>query len=399
MYLDREKYITRMEALDTLRTLWNPLLPMEEVPLQEVAGRVLAEDIASFNTLPVCRASMLDGVAVSYEALMEVSSGQFPWTGSIAYALADTGDDFDDAYDTIVATEEVTRHADGSITITPEEPVKKGQYIKPCGSTVRAGQPLLKKNTRLQPAHLALLGTAGVCRVPVYKKPVVAYLPTGNELVPIGTPPARGQNIESNSAMVGAMLAQWGAQVRCYPILKDDPAQMEQALLDACANADIVLLNGGSSMGSEDYAGRLLEQHSTWFQHGIRCIPGIPIALAVMRETPVVNLPGPTLASYYAMDWCVKALVYHMLRQETPKRKTREVILEQNVQKPAHLELYVRLYVKEDGGRYTAEVLSPKDGFVTLMTACNALFITPIGKEVFEAGETVCAELITDYDV
>ena len=399
MYLDRGKYITRMEALDTLRALWNPLLSAEEAHLQEASGRVLAEDIVSINTLPVCRASMLDGVAVSFETLMQASGGKFPWTGSIDYALADTGDDFDDAYDTILATEEVERHAGGSITVTPEEPVKKGQYIKPCGSTVRAGQPLMKKNTRLQPVHLALLGTAGVCRVPVYQKPVVAYIPTGNELAPIGTNPARGQNIESNSAMVTAMLAQWGAEARCYPILKDNTAQMEQALLDACANADIVLLNGGSSMGSEDYASRLLQQHSEWFQHGIRCIPGIPIALAIMRGKPVVNLPGPTLASYYAMDWCVKALVCHMLRQEVIKRRTLEVVLEQKVQKPAHLELYVRLRVKEDGGRHIAEALSPKDGFVHLMTACNALFIAPVGKEVFEAGETVCAELITDYDV
>ncbi len=118
-----------------------------------------------------------------------------------------------------------------------------------------------------------------------------------------------------------------------------------------------------------------------------------------MQGKPVVNLPGPTLASYYAMDWCVKALVCHMLGQEVPKRRTLDVVLEQKVQKPVHLELYVRLYVKEDGGRYMAEVLSPKGGFVNLMTACNALFIAPIGKEAFEAGETVCAELITSYDI
>jgi len=398
MYLDPEKFITRAEALDQLRARWNPAPPEREADLCEAGGRVLARDVVSKNTLPVCRASMMDGVAVSYETLMQATGGHFPWTGALPYALADTGDDFDDAYDTILATEEVARHADGSVTIAPEEPVRQGQYIKPRGSTVRAGQPLLKKNTRLLPVHLALLGTAGVSKAPVYEKPAVAYIPTGNELAPLGARPARGQNIESNSVMVRAMLYKWGAEARCYPIIRDDSSEMEQVLLDACANADIVLLNGGSSMGSEDYAGRLLEKHAEWFQHGIRCIPGIPIALALVKGKPVVNLPGPTLAAYYAMDWCVKALVFHMLGQEVPQRRTRDVVLEKKVQKPAHLELYVRLRVREEGGRSLAEVLGPAGGFVDLLTGCNALFVAPAGRETFEAGETVRAELLTDFD-
>ncbi|MEL7609354.1 MAG: molybdopterin molybdotransferase MoeA [Bacillota bacterium] len=399
MYLDRGKYVTRMEALETLRTLWNPSLSEEQVDLHEAAGRVLAQDIASVNTLPVFRASMMDGVAVSYEKLIQESGGNFPWTGTLPYALADTGDDFDDAYDTILATEDVQRHADGSITITPEEPVKKGQYIKSCGATLCAGQHLLKKGTRLLPLYLALLGTAGICKVPVYKKPAVAYIPTGNELIPIGTTPARGQNIESNSAMVQAMLASWGAQARCYPILKDNLAAMEQALMDACANAEMILLNGGSSMGSEDYASRLLQKHAEWFQHGIRSIPGIPIALALIKGKPVINLPGPTLATYYAMDWCVKALVCHMLGQPTPKRRTLDIALEKKIQKPEHLEMYYRLRVKEEGGRHTAEVLTPSGGFVNLITGCDALFIAPIGRDAFEAGETVNVELLSNFDI
>ena len=399
MYLDREQYITRSEALAVLRERWMPAVSVENVSIGGAAGRVLARDVAAVNTLPVCRSSMLDGIAVSYDELMRASGGHFPWTGLVTHACADTGDDFDDAFDTVLAVEEVVRHADGSLTISPEEPVKRSQYIKPCGSTIREGQALLSKGIRLQPTHLALLGTAGVCTVPVYKKPVVAYIPTGNELISIGALPQRGQNIESNSVMVQAMLTQWGAEAICFPIIKDDKACIEKALLDACDRADIVLLNGGSSMGSEDYASRLLQENAQWFQHGIRCIPGIPIAMAMAHGKPIINLPGPTLASYYAMDWCVKALVCHALEQKTPVRRTVEAVLAQTVQKPPHLEMYVRMHVQEEGNRLTAEVIGHREGLVSLLTGCNALFIAPIGKGVFEKGETVTVELLDAFDV
>ncbi|MDR0840752.1 MAG: molybdopterin molybdotransferase MoeA [Christensenellaceae bacterium] len=398
MYLNQEQFITRAEALAAFRQRWNPALPVEEIAIANAADRVLAQDVASVNTLPVCRSSMMDGIAVSFAELMQASGGAFPWTGVIAHACADTGDDFDDAFDTVLAVEETERHADGSLTIAPEAPIKQGQCIKLRGSTVRQGQALLDKNTRLQPIHLALLGTAGVCAASVYRKPIVAYLPTGNELIPIDTAPQRGQNIESNSLMVQAMLAQWGAQTCCYPIVKDDNAQMEAALLDACSKADVVLLNGGSSMGSEDYASRLLQKHAAWFQHGIRCIPGIPVAMAMIQGKPVINLPGPTLASYYAMDWCVKALVCHALGQQPPLRKTIEVQLEQRIQKPPHLEMYIRLHVEEADGRFAARVIDRRAGLVRLLTDCNALFIAPIGKGAFEADEIIRAELLDGFD-
>ncbi|HPM00174.1 MAG TPA: molybdopterin molybdotransferase MoeA [Bacillota bacterium] len=398
MYLNQKQFLMRSEALKELFGRWNPELATESIAVSEAVGRVLSDAVSSVNTLPVCRSSKLDGIAVSFEALMQASGGQFPWTGTIAHVSADTGDDFDDAFDTVIAVERIVRHSDGSLTITSKEPIKQGQNIKPRGDTLKEGQQLLKKDTLLQPVHLAFLSTAGVSTVKVYKKPVVSFIPTGNELIPIGVSPKRGQNIESNSLMVRTMLAQWGAKAHCCPIVKDDNVLMEETLLNACSKADIVLINGGSSMGSEDYASRLLQKHAEWFQHGIRCIPGIPIALAIIDKKPVINLPGPTLASYYAMDWCVKAMVFHMLKQDMPLRRTVRAVLKQKVQKPSHLEMYVRLRVKCINGRYTAEVLSPQKGLAHLLADCNALFIAPIGKETFEEREIVRAELLSGFD-
>lgn len=357
---------------------------------------MLCEDVYSKNTLPVFRASAFDGIAVDFDALMAASGNAFPWRGAIPYVRADTGDDFPDEYDTVIAIEEVEVHGDGTITITPEDddPIRKGQYVRPAGATLAREQLLAHKGTRITPLFLALLATGGVVDVPVYQMPAVAYIPTGNELTDVGKTPLRGQNVESNSILLGAMLGQYGARMVKLPIVRDQEGEIGAALEMALSQADIVIVNGGSSKGSEDYAGRLLERRCQWFQHGIRCIPGIPIAMGLADGKPVINLPGPTLATFNGMDWLVQALVCRMLGQPMPRRRTVLAALEQDVKKPPHNEMYYRLAVKEAEGGATATVVGRGAGFAQGIGQCNAIFIAPIGVSGYKAGDVVEAEML-----
>ena len=133
--------------------------------------------------------------------------------------------------------------------------------------------------------------------VPVRRKPRVAFIPTGSELVPAGVRPLRGQNVDANSLMVKHMLAAYGAEPLMFPIVKDDPQALEEAFAEALAAADLVVINGGSAVGKEDFNVRMIEERGKVIHHYIAAVPGRPMMLAVANGKPVVDLPGPALAA------------------------------------------------------------------------------------------------------
>jgi molybdopterin molybdotransferase/putative molybdopterin biosynthesis protein len=251
----------------------------------------------------------------------------------------------------------------------------------------------VKAGTTLRPLQLCLLAAGGILNLPVIKKPTVAYIPTGNELIPVSATPQRGQNIESNGAMIGGFLSEWGANIRAYPIIRDDSRLLEETLNDALQNADIVLINGGSSMGSQDYTIDLLERRGSFLQHGIKSIPGIPVALAIVEGKPIINLPGPPFAAFCVMDWCVRALVCKYKGQTIPRRQTREVVLSQAVHKPVPYDFYLRLHICKLSNGYEALPLPFGSRFAKAMN-CNGLTVIPIGVDGYEKGSVVEAELL-----
>ncbi len=394
MYLDNRTFITREEAINKLIQLWKPQSKTESVPLREALNRVCAADMYSKNTLPVCRSSKLDGIAVRFSDFENGMPDTSGWEKGTDYVTADTGDDFDDNFDTVIAVESVRFDEDGGVTLKPGKPVTKGQNIKGCGENIREGELLVKSGTRLNPIHLCLLATGGIDEVEVEKRPIAAYIPTGDELIQLGEKPLRGQNIESNSLMIEGLLKEWGAEYISYPIIKDNKSDIDGTLVDALNKADIVLINGGSSKGSEDYASKLLQKKASFLQHGIRAIPGIPVSVSIVGGKPVINLPGPSLAAFYAMDWCVQALVYHQLRLKMPVRQSVKVVLQADINKPVQHDFYVRLKLVKAGEKYEANVLKFGDRFAELISDCNAIMVVPIGITGYKKGQVVEAQLL-----
>ena len=235
--------------MENLLKRWKFTPGTHRVSLQEAEGKVSAEDVFSRNTLPVCRAAGADGVAVRYADFENGLPDFSDWKENEDYGTADMGDDFDDAFDTVLWVEDFTFDENGKILdIRPEEPVKKGQLVKKKGDTVREGEQILKKGDAITPFRLGLLAAAGIHDLLVLESPKIAYLPTGSELIPAGQMPKRGENIESNSLMTAAFCRRWGAAPQCFPIVEDQKSSLEEALNHALKTADIVLLNGGTSM-------------------------------------------------------------------------------------------------------------------------------------------------------
>ena len=387
--------VTRKEALELLFEHWPLQLDTELVPIGQSLGRVTAKNVYSRNTLPVYRSSQMDGVAVRSADFINGLPDTSSWVKGKDYVRADTGDDFSDDFDTVIAVEKIYYKDNGQLCFADDFTFEKGSGIRGEGGMVKEGELLVESNVRLTPIHLAVLATGGIYQLEVIKKPKVVYIPTGSELINAGIKPLRGQNIESNGLMVSAYLQQWGAEPICYPIIKDQPAELEQTLDMALVTADIVLINGGSSRGAEDFNADLLEKKASLFRHGIKAVPGRPVAIAIIEGKPVINLPGPTMATFLAMDWCGMGLVYHYYGLSAPVRPKLKVTLEKPIKKSTDFETYVRLVLSKQGdGSYLASPLGRNSTLSQIMLKADALFITPFGVGEYQAGEEVEVELL-----
>ena len=253
MKFDLEKSVTRPQALALMKEHWRFAPGSETVPLSESLGRVTAENLYAKNTLPVFRASCFDGVAVRSSDFKDDKPDTSGWVKGRDFVRADTGDDFPDAFDAVVAIEDVILEGDGLRFADGFVFDPKDETVDPAGTIVRGGALLVPAHTRLTPELTASLAMGGVYWVPVVRRMKVAYIPTGSELIPLGCTPQRGQNIEANGLLLKGLLGRWGAEVIAHPIVRDDAKELEAALDEALAWADMVLINGGSSRGEEDF--------------------------------------------------------------------------------------------------------------------------------------------------
>jgi molybdopterin molybdotransferase len=386
--------VTREEALALLFDHWEVKPLTEQIPLQQALGRVTSQDVHSKNTLPVSRCSTRDGIAVRSADFADGLPDTSEWAKGKEFVQADTGDDFPDEYDAVIPVEDIRYNDQGQLCLSDTVVSGEGVGVRAEGSLVRDGDLLVEAHARLTPVHLAVLALGGYFQVEVIRKPRVVFIPTGSELVSVGVRPDRGQNVEANGLMVSAFLEEWGAEAICFPIIKDKPAELESALDLAVNAADIVLINGGSSMGVEDFNARLLQSKASLFRHGIKAAPGRPVAIAMIDGKPVINLPGPTVATFLAMDWCVCGLVHHFLGVPAPVRQRTRVKLEGPLKKNPAWEWYWRLLLKRQDGGYAASAMANDRNIPHLLLGADALFIAPIGGGEYQAGDEVEVELL-----
>lgn len=385
---------TRAQVLETLFERWQPTDETETIPVQAALGRVLAQDQYARASIPVVRASAMDGVAVCAARFQGGMPDTANWKPGEDFCRADTGDDFDDRFDAVIPIERVEISEKGRLSFLGDMVVQPGENIRPRGSVMQAGELVARKHRQLRPFDLACLAMGGVERVEVYRRPRVAFLPTGSELVPLGAPVGRGQNIDSNSILAQAMLTEMGAEPLCYPIVADQPEALASALEQTLEAADVVLLNGGSSKGAEDYNARLLEARGAVLFHWVAAAPGKPMCVAVIQNKPVINLPGPPLAVLYGMDWCVRAIVHRLLHKPMPCRQTIQGTLTEAIHAPSDMEILCMMDVQPGKDGYLVKQKPWRGGSMAESLGAGAVYITQLGQGTCPAGEPLEVTLL-----
>ena len=385
---------SRAQALEDFFGAWEIDLGYKLVTLDEACGRVLAEDVVSVVTVPVVRASSCDGIAVRSADFADGLPDTSDWRLEDQFVRADTGDDFPDEYDAVIMIEKAAIQDDGSVVLDEDVQVEPGTNTMPAGSTVRAGKPILQAGAVIRPTELAALAMGGAATVKVRRKPVVAFIPTGSELIAPGTRPQRGQTINCNSLMCKHMLESYGAEPLVFPIVRDDPEALEEAFTRALEVADLVVINGGSALGEEDFNVRMIEKRGKVVHHYIAAAPGRPLMMAVADGKPVIDLPGPPIAAYYGTDWCLQAIVCRMLGVPMPKRQVVRAVSDSDYRSFGGFDMLGRWNIRRTEEGLVAHPLNFKKGGLPDCLTSNAHRVSPIGEWDVTAGEEIELELL-----
>lgn len=391
-----EKFTTCEQALAMLFEKWEPAVGTETVPVAQALDRVPVREYAALHSIPVVRASAMDGAAVQSARFADGMPDTSGWKLGEDYVRADTGDDFDDRFDAVIRIEDVTLLPGGGIQLKEGVPVTAGMNVRDTGSSLREGTRLNDASLPLRPSDLAALAMGGVTEMEVWKKPRVAFIPTGSELIAVGEPLRRGCNYDTNSLLVSLTLGQMGAQCVCYPIVPDDPERLKRTLHQALRDADIIIINGGSSKGSEDFNTRLLASEGEFLFHGVAAAPGRPLSMAIVEGKPVINMAGPALAAFYTLEWCIRPIICRCLHRPVPTGCTIRGKLTRPLRGGAPLNLLSRVEVRWTKDGYTVTPIGRGEADLPAMLRTNAMLILPAGGPGYAAGDEIEVQLLRD---
>lgn len=300
------------DALSWIDAQTHPLEALE-LPLSQAAGRVLAEDVVSLCNVPAYVRAMMDGFALHADDTVKASTdhplilqvvgtslpGQ-PWLGRLEPGQATrimTGAPLPAGANAVLPVERV-RFTDDVVWIS--ERVTARKHVGELGEDIRCGDKVLSAARRLRPQDIGVLSSIGVQAVQVIRQPRVRIIVTGNELALSGQTLRPFQVADANGPMLAALVARDGGQVVCRDIVPDQPAAILAAMQD---DVDVLLVSGGSSVGSEDFAPQLLAAHGELAIHGVALRPGGPTGMGCLGRRRVFLLPGNPVSCLVAYDF------------------------------------------------------------------------------------------------
>ena len=314
---------------------------VEQVPLAESVGRVLAYNVVAQTDMPNVLTCAMDSVALHWADFADLAQGEVPdtsaWVRGRDWQFANTGVAMPEGFDTAIVIEHVHVSADEQHIVIDAAPSRQGAGTRPVGSTMHRGDVLAAAGTLVTPDVAARMGMGNNGSVAVVRRPRVAFIPTGNELVAPGVPfdpdrpglfAARGKNFETNSVLVRAKCEQWGGQFVPFDIVADRRDAIEDALRRAVEVADIVVLNAGSSKGSDDWSCEVMEEMGQMICHQTNHGPGHHSSFAIIDGTPVVGISGPSAGASFTLNFYLRPLVRAFMGLEPEVPRTPMVLAE-----------------------------------------------------------------------
>lgn len=389
----------------------SPLEP-ETVRVIDASGRLTAEALSANVSSPFYHSAAMDGYAVRFAETLGASE-----TAPAALKIGEqtvyvnTGDPMPEGFNAVIMIEDVnmisSQHStekskiqnpesriEDSVLIEIIGPATPWQHVRTIGEDIVVTELIVPENHRIRPVDTGALLAGGLTEISVRKRPVVAIIPTGDELVEPGSELTRGAIIEYNSRVLSGLVAEWGGLPLRNSIVPDDINKLKEAIISAHQSADIVVVNAGSSAGSEDFTAQAIRELGEVIIHGIGIKPGKPVVLGLIKGKPVIGIPGYPVSAYITFNIFVKPVIYRMqgLKPDEPERIS--AIVSRHVPSSFGQEEFVRVKVGVVGEKIVATPVSRGAGVIMSLVRADGILRIPSMSEGIGAGSEVDIELL-----
>ncbi len=381
--------VKTLEEVRALATQFDPV-PTGSVKVEDACARILAQDLAAPKDMPGFRRATMDGYAVSAGSTFGASESNPAWLevcGTImmgdipAFTLSpgqavriSTGGMLPEGADSVVMVEHTEQVDDKSVEVYKS--VAPLQHVIDASEDFAQAQTVLKKGTFIRPQEAGLAAGLGFSQLPVYRVPKVGIISTGDEIIPIDQEPAPGKIRDINSYTLAGFIREAHAQPIRYGIVKDDPADLKQAIEKALKQTDMVLISGGSSVGTRDFTVEVLSslEDTQILVHGMSVSPGKPTILAKSGKIPVWGLPGQVVSAMVVLKVVVLPFLHRIMGYDHIDRFVRvPARLTRNVASAQGRSDFVRVTLEPDGDSLLARPVLGKSGLIRTMVHADGL--------------------------
>ncbi|MBN2497020.1 MAG: molybdopterin biosynthesis protein [Deltaproteobacteria bacterium] len=366
----------------------------ERIASADAAGRVTAEPVFARISSPPYHCAAMDGIAVVSRATRGASAARPKLLTSPGEAVPiDTGDRMPDGYDAVVPVELLNERPGGYEIRAAAAP---RQHVRLTGEDMVAGEMILASGRRIRPEHVGAMLSANATDVAVRRPVRVGVLPTGDELCEPGEDPSDGRVIESNSRMIAAALARWGAQAQRLEPVRDDPRALAEAIRKAAADPalDALAVLAGSSAGRGDFGPRVIGELGELVFHGLAIMPGKPTAAGLVGGKPVIGLPGFAVSAIVAAEIVLRPVVCSLLGVRPVEPERLRARLSRAVASRPGQEEWIRAVVGLFERGAIASPLGRGAGAITTLSRAHGILRVPAASEGVEAGTEVSVELL-----
>ncbi|MDK2981521.1 MAG: molybdopterin molybdotransferase [Chloroflexota bacterium] len=369
----------------------------EEVSIGLALGRITAQAVYAKISAPHYNACAMDGIALDARITFGATETTPVRLQESDFVRVDTGDPLPQDCDAVVMIEDVIEE-DGQVSLY--QAAAPWQHVRQIGEDISAGDMILPSFSEITPAGMGAMLAAGVMKLAVVKRPVVGIIPTGDEIVPPCEDPGEGDIIEFNSTIFSGMLTQWGCQPKVYPIAKDQLGIIEASLRKAVDECDAVILNAGSSAGSEDYSAQAMRSIGEVVLHGLAIKPGKPAVLGMAKRAaqpalvPVLGVPGYPVSGILVLEHVFKPVLEQLTCRQPEKTEYTQAVVSRRLNSPLKYREFVRARLGLVNGKTVAVPLNRGAGVVSSFVKADGIIDIPQDMEGYEAGQSVNVRLL-----
>lgn len=365
----------------------------EMISTYKALGSITSSPVRASYPVPHYRAAAMDGIALKARESFGASRENPIFFNKGEVLPVDTGDPVPDAYNAIIMIEDTKKEGDLYRVYGPATP---GQHIRPIGEDLEENEVVLPEGHVIRPEDMGALLSCGATEIEVKKRPTIAILPTGSELVSPGPRPGPGEVVEFNSQVISSLISTWGGDGVIVEKIKDDPLLLKKGILELAREYRVIVTIAGSSAGTEDYMAKVLEETGDLLLHGLSIRPGKPLIIGRVGSSLLLGLPGYPVSCYLDAYLFLRRIVYNLRGLPLPPLERVKALLGQDILSSYGVDEFVRVSLEEIQNELVAQPLSRGASIISSLVRGDGFLPIPRLQGGASAKDRVEIQLFTE---